>query len=364
MLIALVAALTTGGFTFLLLRLTRKFQIHRPVRERDQHQTPVPRIGGAAIFLGFLVAMGSAASLGWFQPVFAEIEPILGLLGAAVVITVVGLLDDLIDMDWTLKLAGQFGAAGILAWSGVQIVSLPIGGITIGSYGVSVVATVIIVVAIMNAVNFIDGLDGLAAGVILIGTGTFFIYSYLLAQQTSPTNYFNTASLISVIILGACVGFLPFNWRPAKIFMGDSGAMLLGLMMAASAIMVTGQIDPATVTRNDLLPALLPLVLPVAILILPLLDLIFAVLRRLRKGQSPFAADRGHLHHRLQDIGHSHLGAVFVFYHWTAIISLTGLLFFFFSAVIVVSVAVVGFLGAIIHTMWPVLSSRYEKRLQ
>lgn len=364
LLIALVAAIATGFVTYLLLLLSKRFAIHRPVRDRDQHTNPVPRIGGAAMFLGLLVAMATAASLGWFEPVFAEITPILGLIAAAFVITVVGLLDDLIDMDWTLKLAGQFSAAGILAWSGVQIVSLPIGGITIGSYGVSIAATVLIVVAIMNAVNFIDGLDGLAAGVILIGTATFFIYSYLLAQQTSPTNYFNTASLISVIILGACVGFLPFNWRPAKIFMGDSGAMLLGLMMAASAILVTGQIDPATVTRNDLLPALLPLVLPVAILILPLLDLLFAVVRRLRRGQSPFAADRGHLHHRLQDIGHSHLGAVFVFYHWTAIISLTGLLFFFLSPNLVLVIAVVGFLGALIHTFWPILSSRYEKRFR
>ena len=155
-------------------------------------------------------------------------------------------------------------------------------------------------------------------------------------------------------------GFLPHNFRPAKIFMGDSGAMLLGLLMAASAITVTGNIDPANVTGSDLLPALIPLALPVMILILPLLDLFLAVLRRLRRGQSPFSADREHIHHQLQDIGHSHAGVVYVFYHWTLLVSITLLLFFWLEPGPVLVLLGVWLLAALIHTYWPVIR-RYRK---
>jgi UDP-GlcNAc:undecaprenyl-phosphate GlcNAc-1-phosphate transferase len=208
----------------------------------------------------------------------------------------------------------------------------------------------------MNAVNFIDGLDGLVAGVVLIGTTVFFAYSYLLAQQTSPTNYFNLASVLSAIVIGMCVGFLPYNWHRAKIFMGDSGAMLLGMLMAVSALTVTGQVDPHVAAKDDFLPAFIPLILPLAILILPLLDFTLAVLRRLRAGKSPFAADRQHIHHRLQDFGHTHLGSVLVFYVWTALISVTCLLFFFMPAWMVWIFSALGLVGASAYTLWPVIT--------
>ena len=153
------------------------------------------------------VALGVAATIGWFESVFAAPEHIYAILAAAFLITTIGILDDMVDLDWSLKLAGQFLAAGILAWQGVQIVSLPIAGITIGSFGTSFIVTVFLTVLVMNAVNFIDGLDGLVAGVVAIGTIVFFTYSYLLAQQTSPTNYFNLASLLSAIVIGMCLGF-------------------------------------------------------------------------------------------------------------------------------------------------------------
>ena len=273
-------------------------------------------------------------------------------------ITLIGFLDDLYDLDWTLKLAGQFAVAGILAWQGVQIISLPIAGLTIGSFGTSLVVTVFLTVLVMNAVNFIDGLDGLVSGVVLIGTLVFFVYSYLLAQETSPSNYFNLASLLSAIVIGMCVGFLPLNWRPAKIFMGDSGAMLLGLLMATSALTVTGQIDPHTAGEEDLLPAFIPLILPLAILVLPLLDFTLAVLRRLRAGKSPFAADRQHIHHRLQDLGHSHVGSVFVFYIWTALISLSCLMFFFIPLQGIVVFVILGTIAASTFTLWPIVQKR------
>ena len=362
LLIALITALVTYLATFAVRWTAKKYNIHPAIRERDVHKSPTPRIGGVAMFIGLVVGMLAAASFGWFESIFLNPGPIWAIVLAAGVIIVVGLLDDLIELDWTAKMGGQMGAAWILASSGIQIVSLPIGGITVGSFGVSLAVTVFVVVLIMNAVNFIDGLDGLAAGVVGIGTLAFFSYTYLLAQQTSPTNYFSSAGLLAAIVLGMVAGFLPHNWRPAKIFMGDSGAMLLGLLMAVGAITVTGSIDPATVTRNDLLPALIPLALPVMILVLPLLDLFMAVVRRLRRGQSPFAADREHIHHQLQDIGHGHQGAVLVFYHWTALVSITLLLFFWLELPPVMVIFGSWLLVALVHTYWPVFKRIYKFR--
>jgi UDP-GlcNAc:undecaprenyl-phosphate GlcNAc-1-phosphate transferase len=314
------------------------------------------------MFVGFVAALSLAGAFGWFHGLFVEPIHVIAIATAALLITLLGFLDDLYDLDWTLKLAGQFVVAGIMAWQGIQFVSLPIFGITIGSYGLSLVATVFITVLVMNAVNFIDGLDGLVAGVVTIGTSVFFTYSYLLAQQTSPTNYFNLASLLGAIVIGMCLGFLPWNFRPAKIFMGDAGALLLGLLMATSALTVTGQIDPALVSHGQTIPAFLPLILPLAILILPLLDFTLAVLRRLKAGQSPFAADRKHIHHRLQDFGHSHLGSVFVFYLWTALISVGVLLFFFVEAPIAWAFLAIGLIPTSLWTLWPVIAPKLSRK--
>ena len=353
-----IAATVTFFGTFTVLKLSHRYKLYPQIRARDVHTKPTPRLGGVAMFVGFLVTVTIAGLLGWFKSVYAEPIHIIAIIFAAFLITLIGFLDDLYDLDWSLKLAGQFLVAGILAWQGVQIVSLPIAGLTIGSFGISFLATVFLAVLIMNAVNFIDGLDGLVAGVVLIGTAVFFAYSYLLAIQTSPTNYFNLSSLLSAIVIGMCLGFLPYNWHRAKIFMGDSGAMLLGLLMATSALTVTGQIDPYSVSRGEMIPAYIPLILPLAILVLPLLDFALAVIRRLRAGKSPFTADREHLHHRLQDFGHTHLGSVWVFYIWTALISLTCLSFFFFETWAVALFFGFGLAGSLTFTLWPLLKRR------
>ena len=358
LLMMLIAAVVTFFGTFSVLKLAHKYKIYPQIRSRDVHTKPTPRLGGIAMFAGFLITITIAGFIGWFRSVYAEPLQIIAIVAAAFLITLIGFLDDLYDLDWSLKLAGQFVVAGILAWQGVQIVSLPIAGLTIGSFGISFIATVFLAVLVMNAVNFIDGLDGLVAGVVFIGTSVFFAYSYVLAQQTSPTNYFNLASLLSAIVIGMCVGFLPFNWHRAKIFMGDSGAMLLGLLMATSALTVTGQIDPKLVSKGELVPAFIPLILPLAILILPMLDFTLAVLRRLRAGKSPFAADRQHIHHRLQDFGHTHLGSVLVFYVWTALISISCVLFFFVEAWIVWLFLLLGTAASFTFTVWPVLRKR------
>lgn len=362
LLMMLIAAIVTFFGTFGVLKLAHKYKIYPQIRSRDVHTRPTPRLGGIAMFAGLVIAVVVAGFIGWFKSVYSDPSQIIAILIAALLITAIGFLDDLYDLDWTLKLAGQFAVAGILAWQGVQIVSLPIDGVTVGSFGLSFIATVFLTVLVMNAVNFIDGLDGLVAGVVLIGTAVFFTYSYLLAQQTSPTNYFNLASLISAIVTGMCLGFLPYNWHRAKIFMGDSGAMLLGMLMATTALTVTGQIDPLLVSNGELIPAFIPLILPLAILVLPLLDFSLAVVRRLRAGKSPFAADRQHLHHRLQDFGHSHLGSVLVFYVWTALISISCLMFFFWPAWAVFTLFTVGLVGCLIFTLWPLIERRRELR--
>ncbi len=354
LLLMAVAFVVTFIATFIVRKLAVKYNIFpKAIRERDMHTKPTPRIGGVAMFLGFIASLALAAPIGWFDVVFADPWPIIAISIAAAVIMVIGFLDDIYDLDWTIKLAGQFLAAGVLAWNGVQIISLPIFGITVGSFGVSFVVTIFLAVLIMNAVNFIDGLDGLVAGVVLIGTVVFFIYSYLLAQQISPTNYFNLATMLSAIVIGMCLGFLPHNWHKAKIFMGDGGALLLGLLMTTSALTVTGQIDPASLNRDDLVPAILPLILPISILVLPLLDFALAVVRRVAAGKSPFSADRLHLHHRLQDFGHSHLGSVLVFYFWSAAVSVSCLLLFLTDLIWVIVFATVSISAALLYTIWP-----------
>jgi UDP-GlcNAc:undecaprenyl-phosphate GlcNAc-1-phosphate transferase len=320
-----LSAIVTFGLAYLIWRLSTKYKLYPSIRERDVHTRPTPRLGGVAMFLGIVVAFGAASFIPQLGLVFAEPGKVLGLLGAALIIVLIGVADDLWDLDWLTKLAGQIIAAGILAWQGLQLSTLPIGGQVIVSPYISLTITVLAVVLVMNAINFIDGLDGLVAGVALIANSVFFVYVYIL-QARAQTEYFNLASLTTAVLIGACIGFLPLNFHPAKLFMGDAGALLVGLLMAASAISVTGEVDPLLISQPDVfnayfLAAYIPILLPFAVLVVPLLDFGMAVVRRLRAGKSPFTADRKHLHHRLLDMGHSHLHAVLLFYAWTLVVS-------------------------------------------
>ncbi len=359
-LVAVISAAVTYGFAFATWKLGTRFRLYPSIRERDVHSTPTPRLGGVAMFLGIVVAFIVASQVSWFHLVFAKPGQIFAILGAALIIVVIGVADDLWDLDWLTKLAGQIIAAGLLVWQGVQLVTLPIGGgVTVIPPVLGLVLTVVAVVLVMNAVNFIDGLDGLVAGVAIIANGVFFIYSYLLARNVGEAEYFNLASLITAVLVGACVGFLPLNWHPAKLFMGDSGALLVGLLMATSAISVTGQIDPYSIQSGGVLaPALIPILLPIAILIVPLLDFLLAVTRRLRAGKSPFSADRKHLHHRLLDMGHTHFQSVLIIYGWTAVLSGGCLLFLFLPAIWVLVILVVGVIICALVTFAPMMSRR------
>jgi UDP-GlcNAc:undecaprenyl-phosphate GlcNAc-1-phosphate transferase len=290
------------------------------LRERDVHAVPTPRLGGVAMLAGLAVAMAVASQIPFLHGVFEDARRAWGIVGAAAMVCLLGIADDIWDLDWMTKLAGQSLAGVFLAFQGVQLYQFPFGGgLLVGSSRLSLFVTVFAVVVAMNAVNFVDGLDGLAAGMIAIGGTGFAVYTYLLAREASPTDVSNLATVVIAALVGACLGFLPHNFYPARIFMGDSGSMLIGLVIAAAAIVVTGQIDTETVTDRQTVPAFLPIVLPIAVLLLPLLDMGLAVIRRVGAGRSPFHPDRLHLHHRLLQLGHSHRRAVAIMYLWTAV---------------------------------------------
>ncbi|MGO1542911.1 MAG: MraY family glycosyltransferase [Gulosibacter sp.] len=360
-LIFVVAAVASFILCAVVYQLAMRFRWYPKIRERDVHTTPKPRVGGSAMFLAFVIALAVASQISWFDIVFSSPNRVLGVLGAALLIVVVGVIDDIVDLDWMIKLAAQIVAGLILAFSGVAITSLPIGGITVASQWMSVAFTVIAVVLVMNAVNFIDGLDGLVAGIAIIANGIFLIYTFFLSESME-TSRFSLAALLSAIVVGICAGFLPWNWNPSKMFMGDGGALLVGLLMATSTIAVTGEVDPSLISRDALFPAFLPLVLPFAVLIVPLVDFTLAVLRRLLAGKSPFSADRKHLHHRLLDMGHTQRRAVLLFYGWAIVIGGGALLTFLVRPLWIAIVFMI--VGLIVCTVFTVAPLSQRKRLE
>ncbi|MFG3441825.1 glycosyltransferase family 4 protein [Nonomuraea sp. NPDC047897] len=320
----LFMALVAAAVTYLLVPLVRRFAIRigaaPEIRERDVHTTPTPRLGGLAMYGGLVAGLLVASELAYTGQALraSEGNAVTALLIAGGIITVTGFLDDWWGMDPFIKLAGQVAAAGVLVYYDLRLVYIPLpkdwGGSTSLDYTLSTIITILVVVVTINAVNFVDGLDGLAAGIVCIAAMSTWAYSILLSQSISGNNITTTAG-IAAILIGTCLGFLPHNFHPAKIFMGDTGAMLIGLVLASSIVTVT-PLDPAVIEDMNKFAVLLPLLLPAAVLVLPLVDLITAVVRRTSYGMSPFAPDRGHLHHRLMDIGHSHRRSVLIMYAW------------------------------------------------
>lgn len=328
LLVLCVAAATTYLLGGVVGRLARRLgAVKVPRRERDVHSEPTPELGGLAILGGLAAAFLVATRLP-FLGSLPDVGRDTGiLLLAGLVIAVVGAVDDIIDLDALTRAAGEVLAGGVMVLFGVQLYWLPLpNGTTFSlSPALGAAITVLGIVAVANAVNFVDGMDGLAAGVVCIGAAAFFFYSYLLAYENG-LNRATTATLVTAAITGACLGFLPHNFSPARIFMGDTGAYLLGLMLFASTITLTGYLDPGALAgdsgaRTSLLPALLPLILPIAVLALPVVELLLSVIRRTRAGRSPFAADRGHLYHRMLDLGHSKRRVVLVMYLWAGLVA-------------------------------------------
>ncbi|MER5971236.1 MraY family glycosyltransferase [Streptomyces sp. NPDC002055] len=331
----LLTLCVTAAVTYLLTGPVRKFAIAAgampEIRARDVHREPTPRLGGIAMFGGLCAGLLVAAHLADVRKVFELSNEPRALLSGAALIWLLGVLDDKWGVDALIKLGGQMIAAGVMVMQGLTILWIPVPGV--GSVALTpmqgTLLTVALVVITINAVNFVDGLDGLASGMVCIAAAAFFMYAYRMwfgygLEAAAP------ATLFAAILMGMCVGFLPHNMHPARIFMGDSGSMLIGLVLAAGAISITGQVDPDALKLftgseraavHATVPVYIPLLLPLTVLMVPVADLVLAIVRRTWKGQSPFVADRGHLHHRLLEIGHSHSRAVLIMYFWSALIA-------------------------------------------
>ena len=268
--IYLLIAAIAGGVTWLVTPLIRHVAIHigavGEVRARDVHTIPTPRMGGLGMLIGFAFAMIYSSRIAFTTGLFENYNQEWVILAGAVLICLLGMADDLWDLDWMLKMAGQLLISVFVAWGGLQIISLPLGSLITASPSISVTITAILIVASINAANFVDGLDGLAAGIVAIGGVAFAAYSYIIARN-SPS-YASMATLIDVAMVGICIGFILHNWHPAKLFMGDSGSMLLGYLITCASIVMTGRLDPASIHASVYLPVFMPILLPILVLFL------------------------------------------------------------------------------------------------
>jgi UDP-GlcNAc:undecaprenyl-phosphate GlcNAc-1-phosphate transferase len=320
MVVLAVVAVTTFASLFVVRRVAvRVGAVVRP-DERRVHQRPTPTLGGIAMLVGVLAGMATAWLLGDFSAVFGGSTEPFGLLLAAVVMLVVGVVDDLREVSAPAKVAGMVLPASILVISGIALIVLrvPFLGVFVLSTDWSYLLSVLWVVGMANAINLIDGLDGLAAGIVAIASGTFFLYALQLGDE-GLLQAGNIGPLVAILALGACLGFLPHNVHPAKIFMGDGGALLLGLLLAASTMVVGGRTDQQFSGQSYFFFA--PILIPLVILGVPVIDTLFAIVRRATKRSGITAADKGHLHHRLMRLGHGHRRSVFILWAWSALLS-------------------------------------------
>ena len=366
LLVLLVAAagcyLTAG----LWRRIATRSGAMAVVRDRDVHTDPTPYFGGVAMLCGVGLAFLMASTLPFLGRHQVVTHDSLGIFLAAFVICAVGAIDDMIDLPVITKVFGQVLASGVAVLFGVRMywVSLP-GSIYALDPVASTVVTVVFIIVCVNAINLVDGLDGLASGVVGIGASAMFCYTYYLAHEEKMIAA-TTASLVAVTITGVCIGFLPHNVHRAKMFMGDSGALLLGLLLACSTISLTGQID-ASVLETSLagpgaLPAWLPLILPIAIMFLPLLDLVMAYMRRTVHGKWWFQADKQHLHHRLLERGHTQASAVIVMYLWTGTVAYGVMGIALFNTWKVWALVLFACLFSLGATLWPWFRRKSRKR--
>ncbi|HXA74070.1 MAG TPA: MraY family glycosyltransferase [Acidimicrobiales bacterium] len=323
-LILAVAAGSTAALTVPAKRIAVRVGYISHPGDRSVHKKPIPYGGGASMFLGFLVAVLLAATLPPFRAAhtFTDSPEMLGVVLAAGAMFAVGLIDDVRDMSAPAKMAGQVLAASILYFAGVTMYELkiPLAGFYLLTPGIIPLITAIWVIALTNAVNLIDGLDGLAAGVVAIGGGALALYGIrLMGLGLIPAD--NIGPLVAVIACGICLGFLPFNFNPARIFMGDAGAHFLGLLMAASTMVIGGRVPTAVPISGVTYFFFAPLFIPLFILGVPLVDMAFAFIRRTARGQKFDTPDKEHIHHRLLNLGHGPRRSVIILWAWTAVLS-------------------------------------------
>jgi UDP-GlcNAc:undecaprenyl-phosphate/decaprenyl-phosphate GlcNAc-1-phosphate transferase len=319
--VALTAAVVTAAVVPLVRRLAfRLGAVDTPSDPRKVHREPVPTLGGLAMFTGFLAAMAVAWVLPGFDPLFGSTSEPLALLAGATVIAVIGAADDLLGLAPTVKLAGQIVAALGVVVLGIQLVHFWIPGLEVIALSpdLGLPLTIFALVAMINALNLIDGLDGLAAGVAMIAAVAFYLFTVRSQPSGLAEAIPTSATLVAAVVAGMSAGFLVHNWHPARIFMGDTGAMLLGLLLGAAGVTYVGR---TTAPSNADFYGSVPLLVPVLVLAIPFLDTMFAVARRAVSRRPISVADKGHLHHLLLAFGHSHRRAVLVLYYWSAVLA-------------------------------------------
>lgn len=358
-LVILVAAaltyLTTGIVRYSMVRSGRMGEI----RERDVHTQPKPRLGGVAMFTGFLGAVFLAdqfpALTRGFQPITPEMSAVIW---AGVVIVTVGIIDDLYELDAITKLFGQILGSVVMSILGLtwSLLYVPFGGGTtvILDQVASTIVTVLFTVTLINAINFVDGLDGLAAGLGMIAGLSILVFSMTVLHDQGGMVSAYPPAIIAAALVGMCAGFLPHNFEPARIFMGDSGSMLIGLLLAAASTSASGKIDMSLYGTVDVIALMSPIIVVAAAVFVPMLDLIMAVVRRVRKGQSPFSADKMHLHHRLLSLGHTHRRVVLVLYLWVSVVAFGAVSFSVVPPIAAVIGIVIAMFVAFLATRGPV----------
>ena len=315
--VAAVAAVVTAALAPVVAVLARRIgAIERPPDTgQPDARRQVPTMGGLAMAAGALAALGLAWMLPAFAPLFDSSSEPLALLVGLVVIVAIGALDDLRPLPPPVKLAGQIVASLGVVVFGVQLVHFWVPGIGVIalSSDLGLPLTVLALVAMINAVNLIDGLDGLAAGVATIAAVAFLVFA-----GHNQLGGLSSATLVGAMVIGVSIGFLIHNWHPARLYMGDTGSQLLGLLLGVAMISHVGR---TTAPTNTDFFGSIPLLVPVLVLAVPFLDSVFAVTRRLLSRRPVTAGDLGHLHHLLLAFGHSHRRAVLVLYYWSSVIA-------------------------------------------
>lgn len=360
----LILFVTAAVVTFLVTPLVRRFVIRVGViyqpNDRSVHRVPLPTMGGIAMYVGFVVALAVSQFLPFFDVINRTSHSAAALVTCTLMLGL-GVIDDTRGTTALSKFIAQVFIAGVLALFGVQVFYLwfPNLGVFVLSGDLGVIVTIAWAVTIPNAVNLLDGLDGLAAGMVAIAATFFFAYVVLNPGELGPVSQ---AALLSAITAGICVGFLPWNFHPAKIFMGDAGSMFLGMLLAIATIEGIGK-NVAEPSGGDIAATAGALAVPFLVLLIPAIDVVLAIVRRTRRGQGIGHADKEHLHHRLMELGHGHRQAVLLMYLWSALVSAGALAVGlidgrFFVGMLVAGLILIGAGALLVITALPRLAER------
>lgn len=366
-LVILVAAATT----FLTTGLVRSYLIRTgrvaEIRLRDSHSQPTPQLGGVAMFTGFVAAVFLAQQLPALTRGFMPVTPEMNaVVFAAIAIVAVGVIDDLYELSAMWKLAGQLFAAAFMTFLGLSwtVLFFPFGGgttIVLDQFQ-SALLTTFFTVMLINAFNFVDGLDGLAAGLGMIAGGAILVFSLTVLYDQGGAVSAYPPAIIAATLVGICVGFLPHNFEPSRIFMGDSGSMLIGLLLAAASTSASGKITLSLYGTADLIALVSPIIVVIAAVFVPVLDLVWAIVRRVSQGKSPFAADKAHIHHRLLSLGHTHRRTVMILYIWVSTVAFGAVSFSIVPAALALMLTLIALYLAFAATIVPLREGKIGRQ--